>query len=71
MKFKIKVLANSKQQKVKKQEGSLRVHLTSQPIKGEANRELVGLLAKHFKIKKSLIKVIKGQTSNKKEVEIK
>lgn len=68
--MKVKVITNSKQIKVEKTKEWLKVHLISQPIKGKANKELIEILAKHFKIKKSSIKITKGQTSNKKEVKI-
>ncbi len=70
MKLNIKVIANSKQNKVEKVGNGLKVHLTSQPVKGKANKELIETLAKHFKTKKSNIKITKGLTSNQKEVEI-
>ncbi|MFC1685512.1 DUF167 domain-containing protein [Nanoarchaeota archaeon] len=70
MRFKIKVIANSKQQKVEQLENQLKVHLTSPPIKGRANKELIDILSKHFKTKKTNIKINKGLTSNQKEIEI-
>ena len=46
------------------------VGLTSKPEKGEANRELVKKLAKHFKVSSSQIKIVSGLTSKSKVVEI-
>ena len=46
------------------------VGLRSKPEKGEANRELVRKLAKHFKISTSQIKIVSGLKSKNKVVEI-
>lgn len=70
MKIKVRVIPNSKQQKVEEQEDLIKVHLTSPPIKGKANKELIETLSKHFKIKKSKIKITKGLTSKNKLCEL-
>jgi len=70
MKIKIKVIANSKQQKIEEKDGILKVHLRSPPVKGKANEELIEALGEQFKVKKSSIRILKGQTSKIKEVEI-
>lgn len=46
------------------------VGLTSKPEKGEANRELIRKLAKHFKVSTSQIKIVSGLKSKNKIVEI-
>ena len=46
------------------------VGLTSKPEKGEANRELIRKLAKHFKVSTSQIKIVSGLKSKSKVVEI-
>ena len=71
MKFKVRVIANSKKESVQMTGTELKVHLTAQPIKGKANKALIELLSKNFSVKKSNIKINKGLTSNVKEVEIK
>ncbi|RUM87332.1 MAG: hypothetical protein DSZ24_06440 [Thermodesulfatator sp.] len=40
------------------------------PEKGKANKQLVEVLAKHFGVKKSSVKILKGETSHNKVVEI-
>ena len=70
MKLKIKVIANSSRQEVKEENGILKVHLKSPPVKGKANEELIEVLAEHFKMKKNQIKILRGHTSNAKEIEI-
>jgi len=46
------------------------VGLTSKPQKGEANRELLRKLAKHFKVSTSQIRIVSGLKSKSKVVEI-
>lgn len=71
MKFTVKVKPNSKQQKVEQSDdGSLTIRLQSPPIDGKANQELIGLLAKQFKVPKSYIQIKSGLSSKNKVVEI-
>ncbi len=51
-------------------DGALKVKLTAAPVDGKANAALVGLLAKHFSCAKVKIKIVRGQTSKNKLVEI-
>ncbi len=48
----------------------LRVRLQAPPVDGKANKALVTYLAKEFGLAKSAVKVLKGQTSRIKVVEI-
>ncbi len=48
----------------------LKVKLTSPPVDGAANKQLIEVLSKYFGIKKRAIKIIRGQTSKTKVVEI-
>ncbi len=58
MKIKVTVKANSKQQKIEESaDGSLIVRLKSPPVDGKANRELIEMLAKQFKVAKSQISI--------------
>jgi len=70
MKVKVKVIANSSRQEVKEENGILKVHLKSIPMKGKANEELIEVLAENFKVKKNRINILKGHKSNIKEIEI-
>lgn len=49
---------------------ALKVKVHSPPLKGAANEELLELLSETFSIKKSAMKIIKGDTSKNKLVEI-
>lgn len=48
----------------------LKVKLTAPPVEGAANEQLVEVLAEAFGIKKSAIKIIRGQSSKNKVVEL-
>lgn len=48
----------------------LKVKLTSPPVDGAANEQLVEVLAEAFGIKKTAIKIIRGQSSKNKVVEL-
>ncbi len=71
MKIKVTVKANSKQQKIEESaDGSLIVRLKSPPVDGKANRELIEMLAKQFKVAKSQISIKSGLSSKNKLVQI-
>lgn len=51
-------------------DGVLRVRIAAPPVDGAANAELIRVLAKHFGVKKSLIKIVRGETSKTKVVKV-
>lgn len=70
-KLAIKVKPNAKQQKIETGDnGELIVRLQSPPVDGKANAELIKLLAKTYRVKKSQINIKSGLTSKIKQVEI-
>ena len=71
-KYNIKVLPRSSQNKIigKMSDGTLKIKLTAPPVDGEANKKLIELLSKEFKVAKSRIKIIKGLRGKNKVVEI-
>ncbi len=70
MEIKLKVIPNSSKSEVKEENGILKVHLTSPPLEGRANKELIQVLAKHFKVKKSQIEILRGAKSREKTIRI-
>jgi len=72
MNKKIKVIPRSSKNEVvgEMSDGILKIKLTAAPVDGEANKELIKLLAKYFGVAKSRIKIVKGLTSRNKVVEI-
>jgi len=71
MRYQITVKPNSSQEKiVKTSDDELTVYLRAKPHDGEANKALIKLLAKHFDIPKTSIKIIRGTNSRVKTVEL-
>jgi uncharacterized protein (TIGR00251 family) len=50
--------------------GSLRIRIAAPPVDGEANEELVNLLAKLLNIPRRQVEIISGQKSKKKVVRV-
>ena len=70
MKIDVRVIPNSKQAKVEKNEAGLKVKVNAPAKEGKANKKLIEILAKHFARPKSSIKIIRGLTSQNKLIEI-
>ena len=70
MNIEIKVVTNSKRQGFSREGAGLKVLLTSSPIEGRANEELVGYLAKIFGARKSDIKILRGEKNRRKLVSV-
>lgn len=68
--IKIKAIPNAKKNRIVQQEGILKVYLTSPPIDGKANKALVKILSKYFKVKKSHVRIKKGEKTKQKLIEI-
>lgn len=69
--IKIKVLPrSSRNQIIKLSEDSFKLKITSAPVDGEANKQVIKFLSKEWKISKSKIKIIRGETSKNKILEI-
>ena len=49
---------------------ALKIRLTSPPIGGAANAELIKLLAKQFGVSKSDVAIVAGETSKNKRIKI-
>lgn len=64
----IKISPNSKKNEIVKEEEYTKIKITAQPIDGKANKALVEFLSKNFKIPKTSIKILKGETSKEKTV---
>jgi uncharacterized protein len=51
-------------------DGVLKIRLTAPPVEGEANEELIRLLAKLFAAPRQRISILSGQTSKNKAVSV-
>ena len=71
MKISLKVSAKSKQNKIVKiSDAEYKVYVSTAPERGKANEKVCELLAKYFGVRKSSIRIVRGETSNKKIIEI-
>jgi len=62
----IKISPNSKTNEIIKTEAETKIKITAQPIDGKANKCLIEFLSKKFKIPRTSIQIIKGETSKEK-----
>lgn len=70
MKYEVLVKPGSSQEKVVVSENSLVVYLRAKAHDGEANTVLIKVLSKYFRVGKTCIKIVQGQKSRKKVVEV-
>jgi hypothetical protein len=70
MKLKIKVIPNTKDSEVVEEIGFLKVKVDAPAKEGKANKRLIEILADYFKIPKSKVKILKGEGSRNKLIEI-
>lgn len=71
MKYTVKVKPGSSQEKVvENAEGELTIFLHARAHDGEANKALIEVLAKHFKMPKTSIKIVQGTHSREKVIEL-
>jgi uncharacterized protein (TIGR00251 family) len=70
MQYQVKVIPNAKQEKLVEENGMIKVWLTAHPEAGKANLALIKLLSKYFKVSKSSVKILRGEKSKEKIVEI-
>lgn len=64
----IKISPNAKKNEIIHEGEFVKIKITAQPIDGKANKALVEFLSKYFKIPKTSIKILKGETSKEKTV---
>ena len=69
-KLKIKVITNAKRNAVVEEEGLLKVYVNAPPVDGKANKVVAEVLAEHFKVRKSNVKILRGEKSKEKVIEI-
>jgi uncharacterized protein (TIGR00251 family) len=71
VRIKVKVKPGASKNEVKKIDENLyEVKTTTIPEKGKANEKVIELLSDFFDVPKSKIKIVKGQASREKEVEV-
>ena len=70
MKIQVKVKANSKTEKVSQEGANFIVKVKEPPKEGRANQAVIKLLAEHFELPQSRVRILNGFKSKNKIVEI-
>lgn len=69
--FKLRVIPRARRnQIIVADDGTLRVYTTAVPTDGAANDAVIKMLARHFDVPKSSIKIIRGAQSRDKVVQL-
>ncbi len=66
----VKAVPRSSRAAVTQTGQTYKVYLTRPAEDGEANGQLIGLIADHFGVKKYQVRILRGQTCRNKTVEI-
>ena len=66
--IRLKIVPNSSKNEIILEDEFIKVKVTAQPIENKANKALIEFLSKQFKIPKTKIQILKGETSKEKTV---
>lgn len=70
MNIEIKVVTNAKKREILREGAGLKVRLMSLPIEGRANEELIEYLSDIFNIKKSEVRILRGDRDKRKLISL-
>jgi uncharacterized protein (TIGR00251 family) len=70
MKIRVKVKPNSSTEEVSQEGDSLIVKVKEPPREGKANQAVIKLLAQHFGVPKSQVRILSGFTSENKLIQV-
>lgn len=76
MKIKIQITPNAKKTEIVGEQSDifgdtvLKMKIAAPPVEGKANKELIRFLSEHHKVPKTSIKILQGETSRTKVIEI-
>ncbi len=71
MRIEVRVKPNSKKESVSRvDEGVYEVRVSVPPEKGRANERVLDLLSKHLRVRKSSLRIVKGEKARVKVIEI-
>jgi hypothetical protein len=63
---KVKIVPNSSKNDIILEDEFIKIKITAQPIENKANKALIEFISKRFKIPKTSIGIVKGETSKEK-----
>ncbi|MDD2666274.1 MAG: DUF167 domain-containing protein [Methanocellales archaeon] len=66
----VRVIPNAKKNDVSEELGQLKVRIKAPAIDNKANKALIGVLAEFFNVKKCDVKIIRGEKSREKVIEV-
>lgn len=70
MKFNVKVVTGAKVKKIEVSESVIKIWVNKKPVEGEANEEVIKIIASHYGVPRSSVKILLGHRSKQKVVEI-
>lgn len=71
MRINVRVIPRAKINRVEVQpDGTVRVHTTTAPTDGKATNDVIKMLAEHYGVPKTSIKLVRGATSRDKVFEV-
>jgi uncharacterized protein YggU (UPF0235/DUF167 family) len=71
MRINVRVIPRAKLNRVEVQpDGIVRVHTTTAPTDGKATADVIKMLAEHYNVPKTSIKLVRGTTSRDKVFEL-
>ncbi|MBI5205004.1 MAG: DUF167 domain-containing protein [Nitrospirae bacterium] len=68
--IKIKVIPNAKKNKVVESEGLFKAYVNAPAVDGKANKALIEVLSEYFNVRKSSVRIVRGEKSREKVVEV-
>jgi len=70
VKIQVKVKANSKTEEISQEGNKLIVKVKEPPKEGRANQAVIKLLAEHFEVSQSQVRILSGFKSKNKTIEV-
>jgi len=70
MKIQVKVKPNSKTEELSREENSFIIKVKEPPKEGKANQAVIKLLAEHFGVPQSRVRILSGFRSKNKIIEV-
>jgi len=70
LRLEIKVFPKSSREELVKSGSRIKAYIKAAPDRGKANKALLDLVAKEYKVKKCDVKIVTGKTSRNKVLEV-
>ena len=66
--LRLRISPNASKNQIIKENDMIKLKITAQPIEGKANKAVIEYLSKLFKVPKSSVEIVKGDTSKEKTI---